>query len=335
MTIKGIGNVFKKFGKWCLNKVKAFIKLFWQIVRSHWYELLALVALLGVWDIIGREIYEVYIKEIFRPSVIVFPRALEFNRNNNIEKQVFVVKNRSSETRFNIRLFFIEGDLDRRFENIEIEPMEKLNRVTVKNREMAALTSDFSIEMYGDSTMGPSKDPDTKWIEVKNIFQMKGGEERLFLVKFKSIRTDTPQNEIYFLQIESEYDKVPFLKTGKKTPKDNLPYMFIKAKQHRTFKYKEAQFIVFTDERNIVWFLANPVLEELEIENRNEAIDNLTYDSKSRCNLDYSNGSTKKQQIIINELGLRMLTKISPNKTSALAFEKWVSDTVLPAIKRK
>ena len=83
------------------------------------------------------------------------------------------------------------------------------------------------------------------------------------------------------------------------------------------------------DENGEPWFVAADVAQVLDIQNTTDAVKNLDEDEQSR----YCLGSGGSDRIIINESGLYNLIFRS-RKPEAKKFRKWVTEEVLPSIRK-
>ena len=85
----------------------------------------------------------------------------------------------------------------------------------------------------------------------------------------------------------------------------------------------------FADENGEPWFVAADVCRVLDIQNATDAVKNLDDDEQSR----YCLGSGGSDRIIINESGMYSLIFRS-RKPEAKKFRKWVTEEVLPSIRK-
>ena len=85
----------------------------------------------------------------------------------------------------------------------------------------------------------------------------------------------------------------------------------------------------FADENGEPWFVAADVARVLDIQNATDAVKNLDDDEQSR----YCLGSGGSDRIIINESGMYSLIFRS-RKPEAKKFRKWVTEEVLPSIRK-
>ena len=86
---------------------------------------------------------------------------------------------------------------------------------------------------------------------------------------------------------------------------------------------------VFTDENGEPWFVAADVCRVLDLSNPSEAVKCLDDDEQSK----YCLGSGGSDRVIINESGLYNLIFRS-RKPEAKKFRKWVTEEVLPSIRK-
>lgn len=87
---------------------------------------------------------------------------------------------------------------------------------------------------------------------------------------------------------------------------------------------------------NMPWFIANDICKILELTNSRKAISKLDEDEKADVTISYvsSNGIAQRRKVnAINESGLYHLIFIS-RKPIAKKFRKWVTDDVLPSIRK-
>lgn len=88
----------------------------------------------------------------------------------------------------------------------------------------------------------------------------------------------------------------------------------------------------FIGEDSKPWFVAKDVCGVLGIRNPRDAVSGLDSNEKGVVNSDTPGGN--QRMAVVNESGLYNLTFKSKKKPEAQAFQKWVTETVLPAIRR-
>ena len=87
-----------------------------------------------------------------------------------------------------------------------------------------------------------------------------------------------------------------------------------------------------TIERNETWFIAQDICNILNLRNPRKAIQSLDIDEKHDVTISYTLGGNQRVKAV-NESGLYHLIFIS-RKPEARAFRKWVTNVVLPSIRR-
>lgn len=87
-----------------------------------------------------------------------------------------------------------------------------------------------------------------------------------------------------------------------------------------------------TTERGEVWFVAQDICDILNLRNPRKAIQSLDMDEKHDVTISYTPGGNQRVKSV-NESGLYHLIFIS-RKPEARAFRKWVTNVVLPSIRR-
>lgn len=87
-----------------------------------------------------------------------------------------------------------------------------------------------------------------------------------------------------------------------------------------------------TTERNETWFVAQDICDILNLKNPRKAIQSLDMDEKHDVTISYTPGGNQRVKAV-NESGLYHLIFIS-RKPEAKAFRKWVTNEVLPSIRR-
>ena len=87
-----------------------------------------------------------------------------------------------------------------------------------------------------------------------------------------------------------------------------------------------------TTERNETWFVAQDICDILNLKNPRKAIQSLDMDEKHDVTISYTPGGNQRVKAV-NESGLYHLIFISL-KPEAKAFRKWVTNEVLPSIRR-
>ncbi|WP_455670483.1 BRO-N domain-containing protein [Phocaeicola faecalis] len=87
-----------------------------------------------------------------------------------------------------------------------------------------------------------------------------------------------------------------------------------------------------TVERNETWFIAQDICNILNLRNSRKAIQSLDIDEKHDVTISYTPGGNQRVKAV-NESGLYHLIFIS-RKPEARAFRKWVTNVVLPSIRR-
>ena len=93
--------------------------------RSTIVYVFSIFVALGLWEIIGEELYEAYVKPTLRPPIVVFPKGVSFDRSQNYSEQKFYVENRSNESHYNIEILVYVDELEKEFENVEIKKFRK------------------------------------------------------------------------------------------------------------------------------------------------------------------------------------------------------------------
>ena len=89
----------------------------------------------------------------------------------------------------------------------------------------------------------------------------------------------------------------------------------------------------FADENGEPWFVAADVARVLDIQNTTDAIKCLDDDERARYNLGRSANGGGGETNIINESGMYSLIFRS-RKPEAKKFRKWVTEEVLPSIRK-
>ena len=87
-----------------------------------------------------------------------------------------------------------------------------------------------------------------------------------------------------------------------------------------------------TTERGEIWFIAQDICDILNLRNPRKAIQSLDMDEKHDVTISYTPGGNQRVKSV-NESGLYHLIFIS-RKPEAKAFRKWVTNEVLPSIRR-
>lgn len=87
-----------------------------------------------------------------------------------------------------------------------------------------------------------------------------------------------------------------------------------------------------TTERNETWFVAQDICDILNLKNPRKAIQSLDMDEKHDVTISYTLGGNQRVKTV-NESGLYHLIFIS-RKPEAKVFRKWVTNEVLPSIRR-
>ena len=87
-----------------------------------------------------------------------------------------------------------------------------------------------------------------------------------------------------------------------------------------------------TSARGEIWFIAQDICNILNLRNPRKAIQSLDMDEKHDVTISYTPGGNQRDKAV-NESGLYHLIFIS-RKPEAKAFRKWVTNEVLPSIRR-
>ena len=87
-----------------------------------------------------------------------------------------------------------------------------------------------------------------------------------------------------------------------------------------------------TSARGEIWFIAQDICNILNLRNPRKAIQSLDMDEKHDVTISYTPGGNQRVKAV-NESGLYHLIFIS-RKPEAKAFRKWVTNEVLPSIRR-
>jgi prophage antirepressor-like protein len=98
-----------------------------------------------------------------------------------------------------------------------------------------------------------------------------------------------------------------------------------------SFNFVEKSVRVEMDENNNPLFLAKDICEILELNNVSQALSRLDDDEKGIILNDTQGG--KQEMSVVNESGLYSLV-LSSRKPEAKKFRKWVTNEVLPAIRK-
>lgn len=294
---------------------------FSHIPKWLYYVLLVLTAL-GIWDIAGHEIYEVKIKPFLYPPIIAFPEKIEVIRSKRIFKAPFFIKNRSNEIHYSIELRVYIGDLQKNFENLELEIL------STPEKKIPIYLSDAVMK---DAYLTVSEDKEQKAYIFARIGKLEPGKDKLFLLTFKSIRENQPIESLLGVTIKiANYSKLPgFMEWQENVP---LPYKMFGIKKWKLFQFHGKNIIgVLGPWPNVIWLSFKDVCAILAIPKEKVAFDGIDYDNKTIATIKLSNGTDKKE-MLITDYAMRQLAKESQN-SKANEFQEWVSNNLIPIIK--
>lgn len=94
-----------------------------------------------------------------------------------------------------------------------------------------------------------------------------------------------------------------------------------------------SKFINLISKAGEVWFIAKEVCEILGISKYRDAVSKLDEDEKSTCSVRLDGWSQNRNVAVINESGLYALI-LRSDKPNAKPFRKWVTNEVLPAVRK-
>lgn len=174
------------------------------------------------------------------------------------------------------------------------------------------------------------KDKEHKRFILANIAKLEPGEDKTYLLTFKSIRENTPKKKMLDVTIKiTSYSKLCGLG---KVQLDGMPYKYFEMKKAQYFQFQRRKILIgIGPNPKVVWLLAKDVCSILDIQNVKEAFDSTHYDAKTILPVTYSDGF-KKNEMIISDYAVRQLTKKAKN-TKADQFEEWISNNVIPWFK--
>ena len=282
---------------------------------------------LGLWEIIGEELYEAYVKPTLRPPIVVFPKGVSFDRSQNYSEQKFYVENRSSESHYNIEILVYIDELEKEFENVEIKKLRKEKKDFEGKQSLVEMIPEEVVIEGGTLSF-----KDGRPFKYARIERLGAGDATPLVIIFRSIRKNSIKNlESLQLPIEvNKYSNFPMITASRKT--EELPYFHIKIRSHMSFNFQRKRITVIIADNNSVWLMADDVCKLFGIGDVDKVLDTLDYYSKTLINVSYKDGS-KKKKFIISSYGMRKLVSKS-TKPIAEEFQKWVSDVVEPQVKK-
>ncbi len=282
-------------------------------------------SVLGFWDILGRELYEIHIKERFRPAVVPHPNVLRFDRHYNYGETLLFVSNRSQETHFNIQIYVLTGGLKKEFERVELElprPAEKpLFQAKDEKKTVMALFKTHNFLFPG----GTWQFSDTKEEFVPaRIGKLSPGEAKPLLVRFKSVGKIAPKPDQEWLELPVEVSRTEGIAVY--LQREELPYRYIQPSEHSSVTYQGNPLTLIRDDQGNAWFLVPQICWLMGITDIQKAIDTVYYESKSKIIVKLVD-QTEEKHFVISAYGVGQLAAKWDNP-KARALNQFVVNNV-------
>ncbi|MFH1930928.1 MAG: BRO family protein [Pseudomonadota bacterium] len=294
---------------------------------------IALITFFGIWQIVGKELYERYFPDgIFRePPIIVTPKELSLSRAFGEHKKPFSVQNTSGDPYYNIQIAVITEELEIGSEDLDFTWSWKPNKKY--QLDLDGVELNYEVNIITNLLYKPGEE--NKRATAIILAELTPKETKSFIAIFKSkLGTDGQKKPWVTCPIKVlEYSKeaeIPIMALRK--PKVAL-HIEINPDELMIFDFCGQRVTVFL--KSSFWFFADEVCGILNIDNISQAIQSLPPIEKSTASIVSSDGKKfDGKKAIINEPGLNKLIKKS-QLPKAKDFQKWIYTYVFPKIRKR